>query len=174
MINGKFSKLDAIKLFFSRNKEDFLWKHITSEEKVLSDMDVWQLADIILEASDHTHETERRKIVAEHKLHIRLSKIQARATWGAGAIGFIGAILGSLITIGMVSLFNPNKDNFKNSEEKIICEKKDTQSHNPIEKTIKPELKFTGTIKGISTAGVISIEKPIEDYKHHQPHEKHE
>ena len=171
-LNYKFSKFDAVRLFFSRDKESFLWKHVTSEEKVLNDMDVWQLADIILEANDHTHETAQRKIVAEHKLNIRLSKIQARATWGAGSIGFTGAVLGSLITIGALNLFNVNNSNIKSFEEKVTCGASNNESPKPIKKTVEPIIKTSKTIKSIPASGIIFIKKPIKDNKKGNPNKE--
>ncbi len=99
-INYKFSKLDAIKLFFSKDKEEFPWKHVTDQEKILLNKDIFELAAIIANGKNSNMPGETYEaIVAEHLLDVRLAKIQAKASVFSGLISLIGAIAGATIGV---------------------------------------------------------------------------
>ncbi|ESS72512.1 hypothetical protein MGMO_54c00010 [Methyloglobulus morosus KoM1] len=98
-----------IRSFFARNKYAFWWDHFTDEEKQLRRMDVWELAKVINEARVRNLAGEAEKlIVAEHMLNVRLAQIQAKASWGSGVLGFVGAIIGSALSVALtIALQSP-------------------------------------------------------------------
>ena len=100
-----------IRAFFSRDKQAFWWNHFTDEEKQLRRMDVWQLAKVINEARVRNLAGESEKlIVAEHMLNVRLAQIQAKASWGSGVLGFVGAIIGAALSVSLtIALQNPKE-----------------------------------------------------------------
>ncbi|MDO9365662.1 MAG: hypothetical protein Q7T58_04850 [Methylotenera sp.] len=87
-----------IKGLFARDKQAFWFNHFTDEEKELRRMDAWQLAKVIHEADVHKNNSEKR-IVAEHLLNVRLAQIQSKASWGSGVLGFVGAIIGAVLSV---------------------------------------------------------------------------
>jgi hypothetical protein len=100
-----------IRGFFARDKRAFWWSHFTDEEKKLRRMDVWQLAKAINEARVRNLAGEVEKlIVAEHMLNVRLAQIQAKASWGSGILGFVGAIIGSALSVSLtIALQSPKE-----------------------------------------------------------------
>ncbi|MGR6106262.1 MAG: hypothetical protein ACU4EQ_12855 [Candidatus Nitrosoglobus sp.] len=88
--------------FFTRDKYDFWWKYFSDEEKKLKRMDAWQLIEIIQNARQ---ETEQKCIVAEHMLSIRLARIQSKASWDSGFLGFLGAIISASLSITIANTF---------------------------------------------------------------------
>lgn len=88
--------------FFARDKDAFWWSHFTDEEKELRRMDVWQLAGVLEEAAVRPG-MEKKRIVAEHMLSVRLAQIQAKASWGSGILGFGGAIVGAALSVALAS-----------------------------------------------------------------------
>lgn len=100
-----------IRGFFARDKDAFWWNHFTDEEKKLRRMDVWELAKVINDARVRNLAGEAEKlIVAEYMLNMRLAKIQATASWGSGVLGFVGAIIGSALSVAlMLALQNPKE-----------------------------------------------------------------
>jgi hypothetical protein len=100
-----------IKSLFARDKEAFWWDHFTDEEKKLRRMDVWELAKVINEARVRNLAGEAEKlIVAEHMLNMRLAQIQAKASWGSGILGFIGAIIGASLSVSLAMVLQNPKD----------------------------------------------------------------
>ena len=92
---------------FVSDKDAFWWKHFTDEERALREMDAWQLGAVIHDETVRPTLPERR-IVAEHLLNVRLAQIQSTAAWGAGVLGFIGAILGAVLSIALAAWMSPS------------------------------------------------------------------
>lgn len=90
-----------IQAFFARDEYAFWWSHFTDEEKKLARMDMWELAGVIEEAN--VRGMEKKRIVAEHMLGVRLAQIQAKASWGSGLLGFVGAIVGAGLSVALAS-----------------------------------------------------------------------
>jgi|SRR5471030_2653380 len=88
----------------ARDKDAFWWNYFTDEELKLRGMDVWQLAKVIQEAAV-TPGMELQRIVAEHLLNVRLAAVQAKASWGAGLLGFVGALLGAALSVVLAPYF---------------------------------------------------------------------
>jgi hypothetical protein len=100
-----------IRAFFARDKEAFWWNEATNEEKKLRRMDVWQLAKVINEVRVRNLAGEAEKlIVAEHLLNVRLAQIQAKASWGSGVLGFVGAIIGAALSVSLALALQSPKD----------------------------------------------------------------
>lgn len=92
-----------IKSIFAKDKAAFWWGHFTDEEKMLKSMDVWELAAVIQEANVRFG-MEKKKIVAEHMLNVRLAQIQSKASWGSGILGFVGAIVGAALSVSLTNI----------------------------------------------------------------------
>ena len=75
----------------------------SDEEKELRRMDVWQLAALIKEPNVRPG-IEQKRIVAEHMLNVRLAKIQSKASWGPGVLGFVGAIVGAALSVSLTNV----------------------------------------------------------------------
>ena len=88
---------------FARNKEEFWWKYFTDDELELRRMDVWELAGVIQEARVRGG-METKLIVAEHMLNVRLAQVQAKASWGSGVLGFLGALVGSALSVVLAAV----------------------------------------------------------------------
>lgn len=88
---------DRIKALFARDEYGYWFALITDEEKELRRMDSWELAKVIHEESVRQTNPERR-IVAEHMLQIRVAKIQSRATYISVVVGFLGVLVGVILT----------------------------------------------------------------------------
>lgn len=74
-------------------------------------MDVWELAKVVNEARVNNLPGEQEKlIVAEHLLNVRLAKIQATASWGSGALGFTGAIIGAALSVSLTIVLQGQKE----------------------------------------------------------------
>lgn len=95
--------LTHLRSLFARDKEAFWWKYFTDEELELQRMDVWQLAAVIEEAKVRPG-MEKRRIVAEHMLSQRIALIQAKASWGSGVLGFIGAVVGAALSVALAAV----------------------------------------------------------------------
>lgn len=94
----KITLSTRIRAIFAKDAEDFWFQFFTDEELILRQMDTWQLAKVISESHvNNLVGSEEKRIVAEHLLNIRLSKIQAKATWWSAIILFFGAIIGASI-----------------------------------------------------------------------------
>ena len=105
-----------LRALFSRNKEEFWWNHFTDEERELREMDVMQLAAALNEAQ--VRRNDQRKTVVEYMLSARLARLQAKAAWGAGALGFAGAVLGAGITAAVTAAVTPTPE----SKITVTCE----------------------------------------------------
>jgi hypothetical protein len=111
MSDTPITRWDLVRAFFTKDKDKFWWNHFTSEEKRLGRMDVWGLAKVINEARVRNLADESEKlIVAEHMLNVRLAKIQASAQWGAGVLGFVGAIVGSALSVTLTLALQSPKE----------------------------------------------------------------
>lgn len=99
----QISLLDRIKSLFAKDRFEYWFDHFTNEEKELGRMDVWQLAAVIEEAAVRSG-MERKRIVAEHMLNVRLARIQAKAAWGSGLLGFLGAVLGAALSVTLAGV----------------------------------------------------------------------
>lgn len=99
----RITGLDRLKSVLARDKYAYWWNHFTDDEKELARMDVWELAGVIEEANAR-HDMERKRIVAEHMLDARLARIQAKAAWGSGLLGFLGALVGAALSVTLASV----------------------------------------------------------------------
>lgn len=103
--------MDLVKSFFAWDKHAFWFEHFTDEEKQLRRMSVGELAKVINEARVRNLAGEAEKlIVAEHMLNVRLAKIQATASWGSGVLGFVGAIIGSAVSVALTMVLQSPKE----------------------------------------------------------------
>lgn len=91
----KATFVDRFKAIFRSDPKQYWWEFFSDEERELRRMDIWELAGEV-EAGDN-----RRRIVAEHMLNVRLVRIQSNAAWGAGILGFIGALLGAALSVAL-------------------------------------------------------------------------
>ena len=89
-----------LKAFFSKDPNEEYFAYLTDKERELKEMDVWQLAGVIQEATVRGN-MEKERIVAEHLLSARVAQIQSKASWGAGVLGFIGAIIGAAVAFAI-------------------------------------------------------------------------
>lgn len=121
-----------IKSFFAKDKAAFWWSHFSDEEKMLKRMDVWELAAVIQEANVRLG-MEKKKIVAEHMLNVRLAQIQSKASWGSGILGFVGAIVGAALSVSLTNILQTPCEADLNSQQTIANPVKDLQksSANP-------------------------------------------
>jgi len=99
----RITLLDRLKSVLASNRFDYWWGLFTDEEKELARMDVSQLAGVLEEAKVRSG-MERKRIVAEHMLSVRLARIQSKAAWGAGALGFAGALLGAALSVALATV----------------------------------------------------------------------
>jgi hypothetical protein len=128
-----------IRSFFAKDKDDFWWKHFTDEEKKLRRMDVWELAKVINEARVRNLAGEAEKlIVAEHMLNMRLAQIQAKASWGSGVLGFVGAIIGSALSVTLTMALQSPKDVVAISEHTSGKQAIAVTMQKPVESIIQP------------------------------------
>ena len=89
-----------LKAIFSKDPNELYFEYLTDRERTLKKMDVWELAELIQKARVRQNmETER--IVAEHLLSQRIAQIQSKASWGAGILGFCGAIIGAVVAFAV-------------------------------------------------------------------------
>jgi|SRR3990167_438568 len=88
---------DRFKALFARDEYSYWFKFITDEEKELRRMDSWELAKVIHEETVRQKNPEKR-IVAEHMLQVRIAKIQNRATYVSVVVGFIGILVGVVLS----------------------------------------------------------------------------
>ncbi len=119
---------------FARDRAEFWFDHFTDEEKKLSRLDVWGLAKVINEARVRNVVGDAEKlIVAEHMLNVRLAKIQASAQWGAGVLGFVGAIIGASLTVALTTVMQSSKETKLSPE----CDCKTTAVAVPVQQADK-------------------------------------
>jgi hypothetical protein len=89
-----------LKSIFARDKYAFWWKEATDREKEFTQMDAWDLAQVMCgnNAAD--------KIVAEHFLNLRLARIQADATKRSSWFALFGALATAVLTfyLGQLSV----------------------------------------------------------------------
>ena len=126
-----------LKSIFSTNKLKFWFNEYTNEEKELAQMDAWQLAGVI-DQSTRCNNNIQQRIVAEHLLNIRLTHIQAKASWGAGLLGFIGAIIGAVLSLTLTTVV-ACKSESKGANE-IEIKTKSTQANNQPKKSLENSL----------------------------------
>lgn len=101
----KLQLATRVKAFISSNPFGVWFDELTDEEKGLKGKTVWELA-MIIEDADAGVEAKRNKIVAEHMLNSRLARIQANAAWGSGVLGFLGGIVGGLLSAWVTGGFS--------------------------------------------------------------------
>ena len=85
---------NRLKALFAPDEYEFWWHHFTDEEKKLRRMDVWELAEVISQKKPNSPES----IVAEHMLNVRLAKMQVRATYFNIVVGFVGIVVGAVLS----------------------------------------------------------------------------
>ena len=85
-----------LKALFSKDSYEVYFAHLTDREREIREMDIWELAGVIQEARVRPN-MEKDRIVAEHLLSARIAQIQSKASWGAGILGFLGAIIGAAL-----------------------------------------------------------------------------
>lgn len=85
-----------LKALFSKDSYEVYFAHLTDREREIREMDVWELAGVVQEASVRPNR-EKERIVAEHLLSARIAQIQSKASWGAGILGFLGALIGAAV-----------------------------------------------------------------------------
>lgn len=95
-----------IRALFVRDSHAFWWNHFTDEERELRGMNARQLAAALHEAREQRD--NERQILVEHMLALRLARVQSRASWGSGTLGFAGAVLGAALTVGLTAAITPN------------------------------------------------------------------
>jgi hypothetical protein len=94
-----------LKALFAQNEHEFWWNQFTDDELELRMMNASQLASELNKAQvSSNHE---RKILVEHMLSVRLAQLQSRASWGSGALGFGGAVVGAAMTVGLTMAQTP-------------------------------------------------------------------
>lgn len=98
----KFSPWFKLRYFFAKDKDLFVWNEVNDEAKELQDLTTWQLVELINQGINSSNDATRRTY-AEHLLAHRISQRQAKASWGAGLFGFLGAILGAVISVTLAS-----------------------------------------------------------------------
>lgn len=96
----KFPWWLRFKALFVKDANELYFAYLNDEERELREMDVWQLARLIQKAETQGNLAVER-IVAEHLLSARLAQIQSKASWGAGLLGFLGALLGGVISFSI-------------------------------------------------------------------------
>ncbi len=167
----KLTLSTRLKAIFARDKEDFWFQFFTDEELELRQMDTWQLAEVISEDKViNTSESEKKRIVAEHLLNIRLSKIQAKATWWSAIILLVGAIIGASIPLLFAAKSQRQSQVNINCPDTYNCEQK-TKS-NPIKTTIEPEIKTPEAIPSGEAIKVILPEKTNIQKQSYTKHQK--
>lgn len=80
---------------------------MADEAKVLRELDTWQLAEALNECGSFGSDPAKHTYI-EHLLAQRLAKLQSKASWGAGLIGFFGAILGAWLSVTLAPSFQNN------------------------------------------------------------------
>ena len=104
----RHSLLIRIKAFFERDKYSFWWNELTDRDKYLASLSTRELAGELRDA--RTQRNSEEEIVIEHMLGQRLSEIQTKATWGAAILGFIGALIGAALSVGLTNTFDENNE----------------------------------------------------------------
>ena len=137
----KISVWQRIKAVFVKDKYEYWFNEFSNEEQKLLQMDVWKLAEVIVEDKTlNTAETNKKRIVAEHFLDIRISRIQAKAAWGSAIIAFFGAIIGASIPLLISSAINQHTSININCPDKYWSER---ENHSSLMKTtLEPFVKF--------------------------------
>lgn len=90
------SLIERIGAFFARDRYAHSWKLATDYERSLSRMSLSELASE-LQCTQARHEISNT-IIVEHTLAARLARIQSRASWWSGWLGFAGAMLAAALT----------------------------------------------------------------------------
>ena len=86
---------------FARDNHAFWWNEFTDEERELGKMNTRELAEALQDAQNRGD--NERGILIEHMLSGRLAQLKARASWGSGFLGFVGAVIGAAITVGLAT-----------------------------------------------------------------------
>jgi len=115
-----------IRSIFAKDKDALWWGHFTDEEKELQRMDVWELAAVIQEASVRSG-MDKKRIVAEHMLNVRLAQIQSKASWGSGVLGFVGAIVGAALSVSLTNVLQTPSQAAHTTQQAIVAPVKDLQ-----------------------------------------------
>jgi hypothetical protein len=126
---------EKIGAFFARDKEAYGWKLATDYEHSLSKISLSKLASE-LQRTQVRHETANTVIV-EHMLAVRLARIQSRASWWSGWLGFSGAMLAAALTFYLGQLST-------NRTPEIECALIQMPEKNSIQKSVQatvPTLK---------------------------------
>ena len=136
------SLIERIGAFFARDEEAYWWKLVTDYERSLSKMSLSDLASE-LQRTQVRNETANT-IIVEHMLAARLARIQSRASWWSGWLGFAGAMLAAALTfyLGQRSADHTPKVEsapVQKSEEKSV--QKPVQAVIPATKQNPPETK---------------------------------
>lgn len=90
------SLLERIRGFFVRDKFAHEFQLLTDYERALAKMSLSDLASE-LQRTQVRHETSNT-IIVEHILASRLVRLQSRASWWSGWLGFAGAMLAAVLT----------------------------------------------------------------------------
>lgn len=91
----------------SPNPEQYWWELATDEERELLRTDTKGLAKELAEIRNSGPSDKiARGILIEHLLNMRLARIQSKAAWGSGALGFGGALLGAALSFGLGHWFS--------------------------------------------------------------------
>jgi len=134
------SLIEKIGAFFARDENAYWWKLVTDYERSLSKMSLSELASE-LERTQVRHETSNT-IIVEHTLTARLARIQSRASWWSGWLGFAGAMLAAALTfyLGQRSADSTPKVEcvpVQKSEEKPVPTLIPTIKQNPADSKVK-------------------------------------
>jgi len=127
--------LTHIRALFARDKDAFWFNEATDYERSLSKMTLSELASE-LQRTQVRYETANT-IIVEHTLAARLARIQSRASWWSGWLGFAGAMLAAALTfyLGQLSV---------NIAPKVECTPGSKPEKLPVERPVQsmaPTLK---------------------------------
>lgn len=146
------TKFDIIKSWFVRDKHSYWWNKYTDYELELSRMSVTELASE-LNRTKVRNETENT-IIVEHILAARLARIQSRASWGVGWLGFIGVILAVLLTFYLGRLTVKLENKMPQTQAQIMTATEDRQKEKPVQPIIVPTPQKTSDTKIIDSKDI--------------------
>ena len=123
--------ITRIKSIFARDKDKFWWDHFEDYELSLAKMTISELANE-LNRTKVRYETANTTVV-EHMIAGRLARMQSRASWWSGWLGFAGAMLAAALTfyLGQLSA-SPN------NTPKVECTAANKAEMRAVEKPIQP------------------------------------
>jgi len=132
---------DSVRAFFVKDKDQFWFRHYSSDEVAFDRMNAWQLAAVIQEAdARNTVDWVTKKIVAEHLLAARLAKLQARPNWWAMVIAVCGVIGGAFLT---TALQKPQE------QSKCVCEYQSASTANNSVQALEKSLVIVAPSKSV-------------------------